>query len=55
MIINRKTTILGVLTILVAVANAIIAYLSGQPIQTEVTLAAITSGIGLILAKDHNK
>lgn len=49
---NRKTTTLGVLSILVAVSNAVIAMLAGTPIDYATTIAAITSGLGLISAKD---
>jgi hypothetical protein len=47
-----KTTILGVLTVVVAVANAAIAFLKGQPVDLATTAAAVTAGFGLIKAAD---
>ncbi len=47
-----KTTLAGVLTILVAVATAGLAYLHGQPVNTAATLTAVTAGVGLIKASD---
>jgi len=52
-----KTTVLGICTILVAVGNALVALLDGNP-QTTVdiptVIAAITAGWGLIMAKDFS-
>lgn len=48
-----KTTALGILTIIVAVANAAIALLKGQPIDFASTATAITAGIGLVKAADQ--
>lgn len=48
-----KTTALGILTIIVAVANAAIALLKGQPIDFAATATAITAGIGLVKAADQ--
>lgn len=48
-----KTTILGVLTIVVSVANAALALLKGQPIDFAATATAVTAGIGLVKAADH--
>jgi hypothetical protein len=53
-----KTTILGIAGILVAVGTAARALLDGDPATTiniEMTIAAITTGIGLIFARDNNK
>jgi len=48
-----KTTILGTLTIIVAVGNAAIQILSGDTIDYAVTVASITAGIGLLKAADQ--
>lgn len=47
-----KTTILGILTILVAVGNAAIQLLKGGAIDYAVTAASITAGVGLLKAAD---
>lgn len=47
-----KTTALGFLTIVAAVANAAIALINGQPVDFGATIAAITAGIGLVKAAD---
>ena len=49
---NWKTTLAGALTILVTLATAGLAYLHGQPVNFTVIIAGITSGVGLISAKD---
>jgi len=49
---NWKTTISGVLTIVVTLATAGLALLHGQPVNATVLIAGITSGVGLIAAKD---
>lgn len=50
---NMKTTFTGVLSIVVAVGSAALAFLKTGTIPDLGTLiAAITAGIGLILAKD---
>jgi len=43
---------LGVLTIVVAVANAGIGLINGTPVDWAATTAAVTAGVGLITAKD---
>jgi hypothetical protein len=52
---NWKTTLAGVGAILVAVGGALTAIFDGDP-KTEfnltMTIAAISAGVGLILAKD---
>jgi len=51
-----RTTALGVSTILVALGNAAIAWLDGNPntnVDFAVLVAAITSGAGLIMARDN--
>jgi uncharacterized membrane protein (DUF441 family) len=47
-----KTTVAGVLTILVTLGTAGLSYLHGQPINTAVALYGITTGVGLIHASD---
>lgn len=52
-----KTTTLGVLTIVTAVAGAVMALIDGNPATNpnwETLIAAVTAGIGLIMAKDSN-
>lgn len=49
---NWKTTLTGICMILGAIANAGMDYLQGKPVDLPVTIAAITAGIGLIMAKD---
>ena len=52
---NRNTTVLGVATILAAVANALIAWFDGDAstsVDFGTALAAIMAGIGLIKAAD---
>jgi hypothetical protein len=49
-----KTTILGVLTIVVAAANVVIGLLRGDSVDFAAAVTAITAGIGLIKAADHN-
>lgn len=53
-----KTTATGVCTVLVALGTAIKALTDGDPATTpniEVTITAITAGLGLIFARDNNK
>ena len=49
---NTKTTTLGVLTIVVAVANAVMAFLKGSQPDYATAVTSITAGIGLIKAAD---
>jgi len=50
---NMKTTVTGVLSIVVAVGSAALTFLKTGSIPDIGTLiAAITAGVGLILAKD---
>jgi hypothetical protein len=52
---NTKTTLAGVGAILIAVGGALRAAFDGDPatnIDIASTIAAVTAGIGLILAKD---
>ena len=53
-----KTTATGVATILVAVGTAVKALTDGDPatnVNFEVTITAISAGIGLIFARDNNQ
>lgn len=55
---NLKTTVLGIATILTAVSSAVIALIDGDPATTfdvASVIAAITAGLGLIMAKDADK
>ena len=47
-----KTTALGILTIVVAVGNALIQILNGDSIDFAATAASVTAGIGLLKAAD---
>ena len=52
---NWKTTLTGVLTIVVAISSAAVTYLKTGVLPDFGTLiAAITAGIGLIAAKDSS-
>lgn len=55
---NIKTTILGIATIVTAVSSALVALFDGDPLTNfdiGSVAAAITAGLGLILAKDADK
>jgi hypothetical protein len=55
---NWKTTLAGVGSILVAVGGALKALFDGDPntnMDIAATIAAITVGVGLIMAKDAEK
>jgi hypothetical protein len=47
-----KTTVLGILTIVIAVANAAVNLLKGLPIDIAATGSAVAAGIGLVKAAD---
>jgi len=47
-----KTTILGIVTILAAVASAAVSYLKTGTFDFAATVAAVTAGWGLIKAAD---
>jgi hypothetical protein len=52
---NAKTTILGICTIVTAVASAIMALIDSNPatnFDIATVVAAIMAGVGLIMAKD---
>ena len=48
---SKNLTYLGIATILAAVANAAVGYLSTKTIDFGVLVAAIMGGIGMIMAK----
>ncbi len=55
---SPKTTILGILTILVALGGAAVAVLDNDPatnVNWPALVAAVTAGWGLITAKDETK
>lgn len=52
---NWKTTTLGVLTIVGAIAHAGVQYFSGQQIDFTVLMAGIAAGWGLFHAADASK
>lgn len=53
---NWKTTTLGVATIVSSILTALISFLkTGQISDIGTTIAAITAGVGLIVAKDAQK
>lgn len=55
---NAKTTTLGIATIVTAIGSAVIALFDGDPATTfdiAAVIAAVTAGIGLIMAKDAEK
>jgi hypothetical protein len=49
---NWKTTTLGILTILGSVASIGKSLLSGEPVDFTFHIAAITAGLGLVVARD---
>lgn len=49
---NPKTTVLGVITIALAVLTYVAGTLDGHPVDLTTTIASITAGIGLITAHD---
>ena len=55
---NAKTTTLGIATIVTAIGSAVVALLDGDPATTfdiAAVIAAVTAGLGLIMAKDAEK
>lgn len=48
-----RTTLSGVLTILAVIGHVAEAILAGKPIDWTVTIAGITSGVGLLTARDN--
>lgn len=52
---NFKTTALGIATIVTAISSAVMAFLDGDPatnFDIAAVIAAVTAGVGLIVAKD---
>lgn len=52
---DRNTTIAGVLTIVGALVDAGLSLSQHKPLNLPVTLAAISTGVGLIKAADSKK
>ena len=55
---NTKTTLAGIGAILVAVGGALKAIFDGDPstsVDLTATIAAVSAGIGLIMAKDASE
>jgi ABC-type branched-subunit amino acid transport system permease subunit len=55
---NTKTTIAGIGAILVAIGGALKAIFDGDPttsVDPTATVAAISAGIGLVMAKDASE
>ena len=55
---NTKTTLAGVGAILIAIGGALKAFFDNDPttnLDLTTTIAAVTAGIGLIMAKDADK
>jgi hypothetical protein len=53
---NWKTSVTGILTVLISVASILKAFLDGTPITDFAThVAAIIAGLGLVFAKDASK
>lgn len=55
---NTKTTFAGLGAILVAIGGALSALFDNDPatnVDLTVTVAAVTAGIGLVMAKDADK
>lgn len=55
---NRNTTVCGIAAIVVAIGSALTSLFDGDPttaMDIGATIAAITAGVGLILAKDASK
>lgn len=55
---NTKTTLAGIGAILVAIGGALKAIFDGDPstsVDLTATIAAISAGIGLIMAKDASE
>ena len=55
---NTKTTLAGIGAILVAIGGALKAIFDGDPstsVDPTATIAAISAGIGLIMAKDASE
>lgn len=51
---STKTTITGVIAILVAVLGAVKSLLDGVNVDWSSVIAAVSAGIGLIMARDNS-
>lgn len=52
---NYKTTITGIVTIVVALGAAYLTYTQGKEPDLAATLSAVAAGVGLIMARDAKK
>jgi hypothetical protein len=55
---DKNTTICGIAAIIVAIGSALTSFFDGDPttaMDIGATIAAITAGVGLLLAKDASK
>jgi hypothetical protein len=52
---NLKTTIAGVATAIVAISHAVIELMNGGTPDWALTIAAVTTALGLLFAKDSDK
>lgn len=53
--VNWKTTATGVALILAALATAISGLANGEPVQWELVLAELITGVGLVAGRDGDK
>lgn len=51
---NWKTTVSGIIAIVIALAGAAQALISGGAVDWTAVISAIIAGVGLISAKDNN-
>lgn len=51
---NKKTTISGILTLILIAAKVASDLLNGQPVDVNSLAIALTTAVGLLAAKDHN-
>jgi xanthine/uracil/vitamin C permease (AzgA family) len=49
-----KTSASGIIAIIVAVCGIATAIIAGTPVDWTTSIAAITAGVGLLMAKDSN-
>lgn len=48
-----RTTTTGIVTVLIAVCNFVLGMVNNTPVDIATTIAAITSGLGLVFARDN--
>jgi len=53
--VNWKTTATGVALVLTALGTAIHALAQGEPVQWELVIAQLITGVGLITSRDADK